>query len=232
MHIDRFAVFGLSGGGPYALACARFLPKEMLTGVGLFISGPHWAAGANHMTLIRRLVSVWSIHSPGSLTFVADMFTGAWKWLVSTNFITTRLDKWLDAAKLKEKGAPGGIEDEHVAEWMEDRPTAEKREALINMIVREPYRQGTAATVHEAMLLSAQDWGFKLEDVNYDEIKMWHGVEDKNAPIGMMRWMAERLPHCKLQEFEGETHYTMWKHIDAAFAELVPKDTSKKTTEA
>ncbi|KAG7101183.1 hypothetical protein HYQ44_020447 [Verticillium longisporum] len=37
-NIDRFAVMGASGGGPYALACARALPREMLTGVGLFAS--------------------------------------------------------------------------------------------------------------------------------------------------------------------------------------------------
>lgn len=221
MQIPRFAVLGLSGGGPYALACARFLPREMLSAVGLFATGPHWAAGRHHMSWFRRFLSVWSTRAPGSLTLVLNALTRAWQWIVSTNFITTRLDKWLDAAKEKKSGSSGTIEDETVAEWMSDRPTAEKREALIDLMVREPYRQGAAATTHEAMLLSADDWGFRLEDVDYDEVKVWHGVEDGNAPIQMVRWMAERLPRCRLREFEGETHYTMWKHLDGAFADMV-----------
>uniref|UniRef100_A0A8H7NIA3 AB hydrolase-1 domain-containing protein n=1 Tax=Bionectria ochroleuca TaxID=29856 RepID=A0A8H7NIA3_BIOOC len=35
MKLDRFAIIGGSGGGPYALACAHALPREMVAGVGL-----------------------------------------------------------------------------------------------------------------------------------------------------------------------------------------------------
>lgn len=38
--IKRFAVLGLSGGGPYAVACAYALPKQTMTACGVLIGGP------------------------------------------------------------------------------------------------------------------------------------------------------------------------------------------------
>ena len=35
LKLDRYGVLGISGGGPYALACARVLPAEKLKGVSI-----------------------------------------------------------------------------------------------------------------------------------------------------------------------------------------------------
>ena len=35
LHLERYGVVGMSGGGPYALACAAALPKEKLKAVML-----------------------------------------------------------------------------------------------------------------------------------------------------------------------------------------------------
>lgn len=40
LDISRFAVLGMSGGGPYALACAHSLPQEMLSAVGVMCGAP------------------------------------------------------------------------------------------------------------------------------------------------------------------------------------------------
>jgi pimeloyl-ACP methyl ester carboxylesterase len=40
MGLDRFAILGVSGGGPYAVACAHALPREMLSAVGVIAGGP------------------------------------------------------------------------------------------------------------------------------------------------------------------------------------------------
>src|SRR5580704_16172425 len=37
LHVDRFSVVGISGGGPHAAACARFLP-DRVSGAGI-VSG-------------------------------------------------------------------------------------------------------------------------------------------------------------------------------------------------
>lgn len=52
MGLNRFAVMGLSGGGPFALACAHALPKDIVAAVGLFASGGPWEGGTRHMSLM------------------------------------------------------------------------------------------------------------------------------------------------------------------------------------
>lgn len=39
---SRFAVLGVSGGGPYALACARQLPRGFLSAVGVLAGAAIW----------------------------------------------------------------------------------------------------------------------------------------------------------------------------------------------
>lgn len=86
--------------------------------------------------------------------------------------------------------------------------------------------------MHEAQLLT-QDWGFRFEDVVYDRIRLWHGTHDANAPVRMIRYMVERLPHSDLNEFEGESHWTLARHLDKIVSDLVPEEkTSRGSLEA
>jgi pimeloyl-ACP methyl ester carboxylesterase len=222
MHLSRFAVLGASGGGPYALACAYALPKHMLTGVGMFASATPWTGGAHHMSLARRMISFAARHWPSGLRVSLNALVGMLRWIVSTGPVTRRIDSWLEAAWRKRKEAePEAIEEE------ETRTTAERRLELVRMLIDEPFAQQAEAAAHEAKLLSAQDWGFRLEDVEYDVVRIWHGAQDTNAPMAMIRYMVERLPHCVLHEFEGDTHYTMFKHVEGALKELVPGEAGR-----
>ena len=223
MRLPRFMVLGLSGGGPFALACAHALPGDMLTAVGLFATGPPWAAGAQHMSLFRRATSVAATYWPNGLRVAMNALVGLVRWLVTTSPIKRRIDSWLDTQKRKEEDGPVAVEAERA------KPTtAERRKELLRILIDEPFAQKAEAAVHEAKLLSSLDWGFRVEDVGYNVVRIWHGTEDKNAPVIMIRYLAERLPHCVLQEFEGDTHYTMFKHLDRALSELVSEATKER----
>lgn len=43
LGLSHLAVMGGSGGGPYGIACALYLPQ--LSGVGVFAGAPPWSAG-------------------------------------------------------------------------------------------------------------------------------------------------------------------------------------------
>lgn len=45
LSLSRFAIIGGSGGGPYALACARMLPQDIMSAVGIFVGAGDWRAG-------------------------------------------------------------------------------------------------------------------------------------------------------------------------------------------
>lgn len=69
----------------------------------------------------------------------------------------------------------------------------------------EALRQGPRAFVDE-LILASSPWGFRLEDVRVDVV-LWHGTEDRAAPIAAARRVAERLPRCTAHFVEGAGHF-------------------------
>ncbi|RVX69289.1 hypothetical protein B0A52_06882 [Exophiala mesophila] len=238
-NLSEFAVLGLSGGGPFALACGHILPRSMVTGLGLFASGPPWAAGPSQMSYMRRVTRFAAYSWPSGLRVVLHATVRLVEWIVGTRIISRRIDGWLEEQDRKKEEARSAGRDDTPSAAALKRPTSERREDLVRLIIGEPFLQGAEAAVHEARLLSSDDWGFRFEDVQYDPIWIWHGALDTSAPIGMIRYLAERLPHTKLRVFEGDTHYTMFKHLEGAISDLLgmaghekaPSNTSRITAE-
>ena len=111
----------------------------------------------------------------------------------------------------------------------EPRSTAQQREQLLR-VAFAGFDQGSKAMVQEARLLSEQGWGFNFEDVDYSPIKIWHGTNDTDAPVEMIRYMANRLPHATLKEFD-ETHFSMASHVEEILEELTSENFSTNNRE-
>jgi pimeloyl-ACP methyl ester carboxylesterase len=223
MQLSRFAIMGLSGGGPYALACAHALPKESLVGVGLFASGPPWVAGAHHNSLYRRVASAMATYWPGGLRLIFDGLVGVSKWLLHAGPVARRIDHWLEKEDEKKEVEDQGLNKETASKLISRKTTAERRLELMHALLEEPFAQGGKAAVDEAKLLSSVDWGFSFEEVKCNPVRIWHGAKDTNAPVAMIRYMVQRLPHCIYREFQDDTHYTMFKHLEGAIAEIIPE---------
>jgi pimeloyl-ACP methyl ester carboxylesterase len=231
LGLIRFAIVGGSGGAPYALACAWAMPKEMISAVGLMCPMAPWEAGVQDIPWLARFAATAAYYFPGGLQVVTDAIIGCMRLMSTTGPVTRWADIWLASVKQK-AGEVTGLDGGNSASQKDDEQIdkdevtpEEHRERVINLGF-ESYKQGSQGVVHEAQILS-QDWGFKLEDVKYDGIRIWHGTKDTNSPIGMVRYMAERLPNCTLKEYEGESHYTMSNHLEEIFVELLPDIKSK-----
>ncbi|KLO09468.1 alpha/beta hydrolase fold family protein [Schizopora paradoxa] len=217
LRLPHYAVLGGSGGGPYALACAHLLPREQLSAVGVLAGAPPWEAGpgvplpiATKMSRPRRMLAASADRTPGVLRVVSDASVGLIKWMATTRAVTKRIDAWLEAqVKSAKTTNPDG---------KQPRTTEERRELILRPLF-EGFAQGSGAMVEETQLL-AHDWGFRFEDVTFDKISIWHGLKDANAPIEMIRYMAERLPHAHLHEFD-DTHYTIGRRLDEVLSELL-----------
>ncbi|KAK0715428.1 Alpha/Beta hydrolase protein [Lasiosphaeris hirsuta] len=233
-HLDlpRFAVMGGSGGAPYALACAHALPRERLTAVGVMAGMGTFEASAKPLIPFGpRFLGVASRHWPAMVRVVTDVIVGVVRWVMETGFVTRRMDRWLEGVERKEKeaaAAKAAAGDAPVDEEVEDKRTlAERREELIH-IGFEGFAQGAAGAVQEAQL-TGQDWGFKMADITYNPILFWHGTKDANVPLAWARHMADQLPHATFKEYEGETHFTLVKHLDDILVEIVPEETTPGT---
>jgi pimeloyl-ACP methyl ester carboxylesterase len=72
----------------------------------------------------------------------------------------------------------------------------------------EAFRQGSRGPAYEATLLGSS-WGFKLEDIRYSNLHLWHGELDKQVPIAMGRAVAAGIRGCKANYYPDEGHISL-----------------------
>ena len=215
LHLDRFAIIGGSGGGPYALACAHELPGEMVSAIGLFASGGPYDKSWEGIPMRSRLGHYAAMYWPSGLSAVASGIVGTAKWALRNGPTGRRYEQFLLAVQAK------GLDEGSV---MLEKTGAELREEAIRTMC-EGFAQGPGAFTQEALVLSTH-WGFELENVDFDPVQIWHGTEDKNTPIAWVRNMAKRIPHARMVEFDGDSHYSMDKHLERVLTDLVPDSVS------
>jgi pimeloyl-ACP methyl ester carboxylesterase len=183
--------------------------------VGVLAGAPAWAAGTEKVTWGRKVLAVLSRWVPGPLRIGAQAVVGVLRWVLTRGPVERWVEGWLQ--KIGEKRRAEGKESGN------DLPPAKQRGQLMDLVF-EGFEQGAGAAVEEARLLSDVDWGFRLEDVDHERVIIWHGAKDVNAPIGMVRWMAERIPNARLKVFEEDSHYSLGEKFDEVLEDLVAED--------
>ena len=191
LGIERFAVAGISGGGPYTLACALKLP-ERLTVAGV-ISGMGPVVGELGGVLDRkhRLAFATMRRAPPLLHLVMAAASLGWQRIP---------ERLLDALHAYMPPADQAI----VA-----RP--EVRASLLAGL-REAFRQGGRGATDELRLFVAP-WGFRLEDIRAP-VRLWHGEADDLVPCAMGRHVAGAIPGCRAEFIPGAGHYWAFDKIE------------------
>ncbi|KAF7511537.1 hypothetical protein GJ744_004125 [Endocarpon pusillum] len=194
LNLGAYYVFGQSGGGPYALACAYALPKGEVKGVGVVAGMAPWEFGSKGMKWQNRVVFNALATVPRLVRVFVD-----WIWV-------PRLQRQSKKELEREYGKKlASLRARDGAVLVADGAAA-VRAAVATL--QKAYQQSAAGAVQEGTLFT-KDWGFRLEDVKNHRVLLWWGTEDENAPIDMGRRMAQRLPNAELIEFNGDTHYTL-----------------------
>jgi len=189
LGIERFAVMGASGGGPYAAACAYKIPDN-LTSCGILAGLGPFDLGSEGMTASNRAGFFVTQRLPWLLR---PMF---W-FTITRNIQNSEKAERMMSNIMQELPEP-------------DREVIEKLElkGIFLDDLRESFRQGTKGQAYE-MRLYAQPWGFRLEDITFDNMYLWHGELDKNVPVSMGRAVAEAIPKCQVRFYPKEGHMSM-----------------------
>jgi pimeloyl-ACP methyl ester carboxylesterase len=202
LGIERFAVVGASGGAPYALACAQQIPARLLS-CGMVSGIAPVALGTIDTNWQDRLVVFLVRRTP---------------WLLPPLFgamaRSFRDEKHARAAMSKTMRRMGPPDREALP--------AHDLVDVLAASARETYRQGGRGAVYEARLY-ARDWGYRLEDVTFQPLYLWHGARDTYAPIGRARAVAGKLATCQATYYPDEGHFsTLLNHQSEFFAALLP----------
>ncbi len=181
LQIDRFAVLGISGGGPYAAACAIKIP-DRLTATGIVCGmGPADAPG------MKDGVS-WTL--PGQPSLIRRMVL-----MMTVLGLRRDPDQFLSRSKEMLANVDGQLLDQ-----------SEVAEVFIAGL-QEAFRAGVGG-VHQEAALYTRPWGFRLEEIA-SEVHLWHGGLDQNVPVSVAQYVAGAIPDCKARFHEEEGHLTL-----------------------
>ena len=205
LGIEKFHVTGDSGGSPYALVCAKEIPRTRLLGVAV-VSGIYpLSLGTQGMLFAARVLLYAGLYLPQAVMMkILDWEFGN----VARDPDRGKFE--VEFMKVMEKRA------ERDRECLDDLPF---REVVIESM-REGFRQGSKGPAWDCALYG--DWGFGLEEVSGENVTLWHGKKDFNAPFQMAEKAAKLMKGCELNAFEDETHLSLpYHHLDDVIKALL-----------
>ena len=194
LGLNRFHIVGLSGGGPFAAACAYALPQRV-AGLALVCPVPP-ASSVSH-----RDPGVGHLFRLGRHPKVAHRLLSLLRPLLRRRIITPRT--------LVGNGLPAS-----------DRAVLTR--PLLAGLARA-WREGVGRSVQGALSdanIYAADWGFPTTDITVPTA-IWHGVEDSLIPRAALT-PYEAIPGSVLHLLPDEGHYSLpLNHADQMLRSLV-----------
>lgn len=202
LRVDGLNILGVSGGGPYAAACAECLFDRV-----------------QKLTLVCPLAPLAPVQATdGMSTALAALVRGA------------RILPQLSHLYGLGLSALGRRWPRLVVEAMARRAPAADRavlrepetRAIIAASVREAFRQGGQGPAYE-FTLHLRHW-----DIDPGQVKvhtqLWQGEADTTVPPAMANWYAQRLASCQLHSVAGEGHFSLpVRHMRSILATFVDR---------
>lgn len=189
LGVERLAVWGFSGGGPYSLACAALLP-DLVAGAGVVCSLAPWDA-------------------PG-----LDFFTG----MGEDNERDIKLF-FSDREAAREKSRRDWEEElrvtpEGIIEAWKTLLSPVDAQAL-----RGDFAQAIVDAIHDGLAGGDQGWwddavahlgpwGFELDSIRVP-VKIWHGRQDHFVPFQHGQWLAEQVPGAEAALSDNDGHLSL-----------------------
>jgi pimeloyl-ACP methyl ester carboxylesterase len=189
LGLDRFAVVGISGGGPYVSAVAYKIPQRLTTVAIVSGGGPSNAP-----------------HALGGLSRERQAAYQLFRrvpWLMRPLF-------WLSYNPRRD---PEGFFKKYTANARGADRRIIQRPAMRTMLIAsyaEAARQGVRGFVWELHLVT-RPWGFSLRDITVP-VLLWHGDQDASTPLAMAQYVAQTIPQCRASFLTGEGHFLLFEH--------------------
>lgn len=185
LGIGKFEVVGLSGGGPYTLACAAAMPDRIVAAGVLGGVAPTRGAdaiGGGVSTLITATAPVVEV-AGAPIRFAASRLIRLVRPVAEPAlYMYARISPEGDRRLL--------VRPEFKAMFLDD---------LLN-----GSRKQLAAPFADVVVF-ARDWGFRLDEVKVP-VRWWHGDRDHIVPFEHGQHVVSKLPDARMYHLPGESH--------------------------
>jgi pimeloyl-ACP methyl ester carboxylesterase len=192
LGIAKFGQLGVSGGGPYVLACAAMIPERLTRSAVLAGMVPlpllgHGRRGLH--PLYRMLIPLRKLPAP----------------LFTLGFHTAAL-----ACKCRPDVSPMSLLLQSLAE--EDRAIILGIPGIWDVLTKSFTEGVCGPSGGQGVMTDAEIYlrmpGFGAEQ-NTHAIRYWHGADDKNIPISLVERLCEILPRAELEAVDGLGHFSL-----------------------
>ena len=196
LDLERFALIGVSGGGPYLLACAWRLSQQEAHPLQRRVT---------HCLMVCPLGPIYRTEQLKQMHWALRMNLEVGKqpaWIGNLLFgrPTTAVLARLPALVETNRSFAAPPADRAV---LSDPETT----AILNSTVADAMRNG-APGARRDLYLYTNDWAIPFDAIRFP-IRIWHGQADGTVPIDHARWYAENIPSAELHELPREGHYSL-----------------------
>lgn len=204
LGVDRFRVWGWSGGGPHALACAALLPDRVdavatLGGVAPYDgAGLDWMGGMGEANLAEFGAAVAS---------------------------PDKLDEFL-AEERREVLASKPAQLVELLASLLSQPDRDAMDATTSAYFHASFADGLARSHHGWLdddLAFVRAWGFDPATITAPTLIV-HGQHDLMVPISHARWMARQIPHAVVWISPDDGHISPLPKISRVHEWLLGQD--------
>lgn len=192
LGLDRFATWGISGGGPHALACAALFDDRLVAAASLAGVAPWGAEGL-------------------------DWLSGMGEGNVEEFDLVLQGEKALRPAAERDRAQFLDASASEMAEVMESLLGDADRAALrgpLGAFLHGQMQHGIAPSADgwiEDDLAFVEPWGFELATIERP-VLIVHGGDDRFVPRSHGEWLAGRIPGAETWIDDEHGHLTLLEH--------------------
>ena len=189
LGVERFATWGISGGGPHALACAALLPERVTAAASLASIGPVDAEGLDVLAGMGEDNVV-------ELGLAMNDHDG----------LRRQLEEWRPQIL--------AAEPQQIFEMLQSLISDVDKEALSGdfaEFIHTSDQIGLRDRIdgwYDDDLAFAQPWGFDLGSIGIP-VLLWQGRRDLMVPLAHGEWLAGHIPGVEARLLDDEGHLTL-----------------------
>jgi pimeloyl-ACP methyl ester carboxylesterase len=190
LGIERFATWGISGGGPHALACAALLGDRVVAAASLAGVAPYDAEGLDFLAGMGE----------DNVTEFSAAIQGE-----------TALSAYLEP----EIPAILGQEPQVMAEHMSTLLCTPDRAVFTGafgeqmaQIMQDALKNGIYGWLDDDLAFT-KSWGFNPSAIQVP-VQIWQGEHDLMVPFSHGEWLAKAMPQADVHLSADDGHLTVW----------------------